>query len=187
MKKLSKILDDIGNVTKDTKRFIEKHEVKKTEDANGNDDKLFNASNINPHDRSKGHGYNPGEDTAAYNKTANEEVELEEKKLTSAEMKKREEVAQAIERENPNMPMAKKMAIATATAKRVAEEIEVGEIEELTEDELVEAYLVVLEALYDSLDEDSQKVMESMLEDEEGTEQLMSLAEEILQGEDTGE
>lgn len=46
---------------------------------------------------------------------------IEEKKLTPAEKKKREEVARAIERENPNMPMAKKMAIATATAKRVAE------------------------------------------------------------------
>ena len=47
---------------------------------------------------------------------------LDEKKLTPAEMEKREEVAKAIERENPKMPMAKKMAIATATAKKVAEE-----------------------------------------------------------------
>ena len=49
---------------------------------------------------------------------------LEEKKLTPAEMKKREEVAKAIERENPKMPMGMKMAIATKTAKRVAEEVE---------------------------------------------------------------
>ena len=46
---------------------------------------------------------------------------LSEKKLTPAEKKKREEIARAIERENPDMPMDKKMAIATATAKRVAE------------------------------------------------------------------
>ena len=50
-----------------------------------------------------------------------EETELDEKKLTPAEMKKREEVAKAMERENPGMPMGKKMAIATATAKKVAE------------------------------------------------------------------
>ena len=51
-----------------------------------------------------------------------EEVEqVDEKKLTSAEMKKREEVAKAIERDQPGMPMGKKMAIATATAKKVAE------------------------------------------------------------------
>ena len=47
---------------------------------------------------------------------------IEEKTLTAAEMKKREEVAKAIEREKPNMPMGMKMAIATKTAKRVAEE-----------------------------------------------------------------
>lgn len=56
--------------------------------------------------------------------------DLREKTLTAAEKKKREEVAKAIERENPNMPMAKKMAIATATAKKVAEEAE--QIDELS-------------------------------------------------------
>lgn len=50
-----------------------------------------------------------------------EEVELDEKMLTKPEMKKREEVAKAIERDQPGMPMGKKMAIATATAKKVAE------------------------------------------------------------------
>jgi hypothetical protein len=49
---------------------------------------------------------------------------LDEKKLTPAEMKKREEVAKAIKRDNPKMPMGKKMAIATATAKKVAEDVE---------------------------------------------------------------
>ena len=49
-------------------------------------------------------------------------VELVEKTLTPAELKKREEVAKAIERENPSMEMGKKMAIATATAKKVAED-----------------------------------------------------------------
>jgi hypothetical protein len=46
---------------------------------------------------------------------------VDEKTLTPAEKKKREEVAKAIERDNPKMPMDKKMAIATATAKKVAE------------------------------------------------------------------
>lgn len=61
---------------------------------------------------------------------AREEAELEEKKLTPAEMKKREEIAKAMERENPGMDKSKKMAIATATAKRVAEEAE--ELDELS-------------------------------------------------------
>lgn len=53
--------------------------------------------------------------------------DMEEKVLTPAEKKKREEVAQAIERDNPDMPMDKKMAIATATAKKVAEEADLDE------------------------------------------------------------
>jgi hypothetical protein len=57
-------------------------------------------------------------------KKIKEEEELEEKTLTPAETKKREEVAKAISRENPDMPMAKKMAIATATAKKVAEDVD---------------------------------------------------------------
>lgn len=52
------------------------------------------------------------------------ESNLYEKTLTPAEMKKREQVAKAIARENPKMPMSKKMAIATDTAKKVAEETE---------------------------------------------------------------
>ena len=43
-----------------------------------------------------------------------------ERKLTKAEKDKREEVAMAIEKDNPGMAMDKKMAIATATAKRSA-------------------------------------------------------------------
>ena len=43
-----------------------------------------------------------------------------ERKLTPDELKKREKVAKAIERDNPDMPMDKKMAIATATAKKSA-------------------------------------------------------------------
>lgn len=46
---------------------------------------------------------------------------IQEKHLTPAEKRKREEVAQAIHREHPDMPMGKKMAIATQTAKNVAE------------------------------------------------------------------
>ena len=52
-----------------------------------------------------------------------EEVkDLDEKTLTSAEMKKREEVVKAIKRGNPKMDKAMAYAIATKTAKRVAED-----------------------------------------------------------------
>lgn len=54
-----------------------------------------------------------------------EEVEeIDERSLTDAEMKKRKKIAKAIGRENPDMPMAKKMAIATAQAKKVTEDVD---------------------------------------------------------------
>ena len=57
----------------------------------------------------------------AVDQASDEANSVEEKKLTKAELKKREEVAMGIEKNNPKMPMDKKMAIATAVAKKVAE------------------------------------------------------------------
>lgn len=53
-----------------------------------------------------------------------EEADLAEKTLTPAEIKKREEIARAMERQHPGMDKSKKMAIATAAAKRVAEAVD---------------------------------------------------------------
>lgn len=47
---------------------------------------------------------------------------IEEKTLTPNEIKKRNKVAKSIQRDNPNMPMDKKMAIATSVAKKATEE-----------------------------------------------------------------
>ena len=52
---------------------------------------------------------------------------LDEKKLTPAELKKREEIALAMERDQPSINKGKKYAIATAVAKRVAESSEIDE------------------------------------------------------------
>lgn len=95
-----------------------------------------------------------------------EDAELEEKTLTKAEMKKREEVARAIERENPDMPMAKKMAIATATAKKVAEETTI-------EEDLID--------LYFALDEDARDYFIDLLN--KGTEEELLEFVESLEGE----
>ena len=48
---------------------------------------------------------------------------LTEKKLTKPELKKREEIAKAMEKGDPGMDKEKKMAIATSIAKRVAEKL----------------------------------------------------------------
>lgn len=66
-----------------------------------------------------------------------EDIEqVDEKHLTPAEKKKREEIAQAIARKNPDMPMGKKMAIATAQAKKVAEDFEQVDEAQFSRDQL---------------------------------------------------
>lgn len=113
--------------TKDEKRFMDKHVVKKTDDRNGNGDDHFRATNVKAYDRSASrHGYNTKEDQAVYEEKTMKTLAqvLGEKHLTPAEMKKREEIAKGIEKSSPGMPMGKKMAIATAKAKQVAEETE---------------------------------------------------------------
>lgn len=56
---------------------------------------------------------------------------VQEKTLTPAEKKKREEIAQAMERDNPGMDKSKKMAIATASAKKV-EAVNIDELSSKT-------------------------------------------------------
>ena len=110
--------------SKDEKRFMDKHVVQKTNDVNGNGDDVFRGTNIKAYDRSSTrHGYNTKEDQKVYESKTLSQI-LGEKTLSSAEIKKREEIAKAMERDNPGMDKSKKMAIATATAKRVAEEVE---------------------------------------------------------------
>jgi len=65
--------------------------------------------------------YEGDESTSAYDKTLKVEEELEEKHLTPAEMKKREEIVKALKRRG--MGPDKAFPIATATAKKVAEEL----------------------------------------------------------------
>lgn len=68
-----------------------------------------------------------------------------EKKLTKAELDKREEIAQAIERENPGMGstpegMSKKMAIATAAAKKAMAKESVDQLDEVSNYNVVVTY-----------------------------------------------
>jgi len=113
--------------TKDEKRFYDKHVIKTKADIAGNTDDHYKAANIKYGDRKPTrHGYNPGEDRAVYEGTTMKTLRqiLGEKHLTANELKKREDIAQGIEKSNPGMPMGKKMAIATAKAKQVTEEVE---------------------------------------------------------------
>jgi uncharacterized Zn finger protein (UPF0148 family) len=65
------------NIPKGEADFLAKHEVEKTEDANGNGDDVFNAKKVKPEEKSqidagKRHGYRGDEDVAAYEETIHE-------------------------------------------------------------------------------------------------------------------
>lgn len=180
MKTLKQLLEKSNGYEpkpKDEKRFVDKHVVVKHADANGNKDDVFNASNVKEVDREKeGHGYKSGQDEAVYEEKKPLSLSaILEKKLTPAELKKREEVAKAMERENPGMDKSKKMAIATATAKRVAEETD-----QLEEDTVVE----FLNSFYSQLDEENQKVFEELAQ-EQDLEQILAIIDEVLNGEES--
>lgn len=157
--------------TKDEKRFMDKHVVKKTEDANKNGDDHFRATNIKPHDRSKGHGYNTGEDQKVYESKTLSSI-LGERHMTPAEMKKREDIAQGIEKSNPDMPMSKKMAI--ATSKAMKEEADLFSVfsEEIQQD---------VRTVFESLTEEHQQVMIEMIEAED-YDTVAEIVKEVVNG-----
>ena len=172
---------NVSAVTSATQEFIDDHEIKVTPDANGNGDEVFKGSKVKTIDRKKEkHGYN-----------AKDSESVNEKRLTMAELKKREQVAKAIERENPDMDMSKKMAIATATAKKVAEDAEVqydsileavnAHKQVLEEQELVEAYAAILESIYEGLETEEEKEnFNTMLESEDAFDELVELVESVV-------
>lgn len=135
---MNKTLNDFLEVYKpkspDEQKFVDKHVTIKHKDRNGNGDDVFKASNIKTVKRKEErHGYDIGDDEKVYEETdlndlLDEALDLlasiDEKTLTPAEMKKREEVVKAIKRGNPKMDKSMAYAIATKTAKRVAEEID---------------------------------------------------------------
>jgi hypothetical protein len=66
MKTIKDIIELYKPKSADEDRFVKKHVIKKTEDANGNKDDVFNATNVKPTERTPKHGYNPGEDEQVY-------------------------------------------------------------------------------------------------------------------------
>jgi len=122
-----------------------------------------------------------------------EEVELDEKHLTPTEMKKREEIAKAMAKENPNMPMGKKMAIATAAAKKFTKEDIINRTIEkyiISEEDLPtpaerlvakldglsESHIHLLLDLFENLGEDNQHRMLEQVETSEGISGLLDFA-----------
>jgi hypothetical protein len=111
----------------DEKRFKDKHVVKVKPEVAGNGDDVFKASNVKAYDRKASrHGNNTGDDIKVYEEVGVKTIKqiLGEKHLTPNELKARERIAKGIEKSDPGIDMGKKMAIATAKAKQVAESLE---------------------------------------------------------------
>lgn len=104
------------------RNFVAKHHVKKVDDANGNKDDVFNATNVPSVERQPMHGYNPGEDEAVYEET------LIERALSPAEEKERSRIADSMMADPKVVANFKKrygkewksvlMAVATKQAKK---------------------------------------------------------------------
>lgn len=108
----------------DEKRFKDKHVVNVKQDIAGNKDDVYKGSNVKAYDRKTSrHGNNTGDDIKAYEETQVKTLKqiLGERRMTPAEKEKREDIAQGIAKSSPDMPMEKKMKIATSKAMHESE------------------------------------------------------------------
>jgi hypothetical protein len=72
MKTLKQLREIYAPNTKDEKKFIDKHKVQKTPDANKNKDDVFTGSNVKSAERQPKHGYSPGQDEKVYEDYVND-------------------------------------------------------------------------------------------------------------------
>lgn len=210
MKTLKDIFNEVYRPkSPDEQKFVDNHVVDKKADRNevngkANGDDVFQATNIKMGGRSKTrHGYDPGQDEKVY-----EEVEeLEEKELTKAEMKKREELVKKMKGKGWSSRYGKRgkevmYATATKMAKKLTKEeiidrtIEkyMPDIAEYTpptmEERLVskmegfsEGHIHTLLDLFNSLNEDNQYRMLDKADTREGIIELINFAIETRGGE----
>lgn len=136
----------------DEQKFMDKHIIQKTDDANGNGDDVFSGVGVDKVDRKKErHGYEPGEDAAVH-----ESNDLDERELSKGEMKKREDIVKGMKRGLKDFKKrygadAKSVMYATAT-KLAKEETEEDNID------------ISLLELFVSLDDENKQFMIEMLD-----------------------
>jgi hypothetical protein len=136
----------------DEQRFVDKHTIEVTDDANGNDDEVFKGTKVKYADRTaERHGYDSPDD-----KRVHEDVELDERDLSSGEMKKREDYVKGMKKGLKGFKQrygkdAEAVMYATAT-KMAKEEYEAEEID------------VSLLELFCSLSEDNREIMIEMID-----------------------
>lgn len=173
----------------DEKDFVDKHTIEMIDDANGNGDDVFKGTIVKTINRKlERHGYNSPEDQAVH-----EETDLIEREMSDSEMKKREDIVKGMKKNLSSFKQrygkdAKSVMYATATKMAQSEEVEpkfdsILEAVEYhqEEQEYFEAISTVLEAIYESLDEEDRATMSQLMESDEGINTLIEAAEEILE------
>ena len=174
MKTLKKVLGD-ASVTNDTKKFVDKHIIATTPDANGNGDDVFKGTNIKPIEREKNRqGYDAEKDEEVY-----------EEAMSDSEKDDREKYVKGMKKNLSSFlklygPDANSVMYATAT-KMAKEEVEES-MEQLEEDELtqdLEAGIAEdIAELYELLDESQQSHLVELL-DEEKYDELFDYIEQL--------
>lgn len=158
----------------DEQRFMDKHTIEVTDDANGNDDEVFKGTKVKYADRSaERHGYDSPSDARVH-----EQAELEERELSAGEMKKREDIVKGMKKRMTDFKKrygadAKSVMYATAT-KMAKEETEYQGDE--VDVELLELFI--------SLSEDNRHLMIEMLDNglEEQIVEFIREESEVLDG-----
>lgn len=171
----------------DEQNFVNKHTIEMIDDANGNGDDVFKGTNVKTVKRSsERHGNDKGKDDDVY-----------EEKMSSSEMKKREDIVKGMKKNISSFKSrygkdAESVMYATATKMAKADEeveakfdsiVEAVDYhkEMLEEQEYLESISIVLEAVYDSLDQEDKEIMEELMGSDEGIDMLIEAAEEILE------
>lgn len=174
-----------GNLSADsqgTQEFIDDHEIEMIPDRNGNKDDVFKATNVkHAIKKEPKHGY-----------TAQQSADVNE--MSKAEMSKREEIVKSMKKNFGDFKKrygedAKSVMYATATKQAMKEEVEEQKYEDILEavnvhkeeQELIEAYSVILESIYEQLEteEDKQHFAE-MLDSDDAFDSLVEIVEGFI-------
>ena len=169
----------------DEQQFMDMHKIEIIDDANGNDDAIFKGMSVKPINRqAERHGYDDAAAAKAYDirrrmpeaVMTREQIELDERELSSDEMKERERLVKGMKKGLKGFKKrygadAKSVMYATAT-KLAKEELEIDE------DEMD----VTLLELFVSLDNEEKEIMVEMIENGIDKELFEEVESEVKNG-----
>lgn len=135
----------------DEQKFMDKHEIELTGDANGNGDEVFKGTSVNTVDREKEkHGYDADKAMEVH-----EEKKLDERELSPGEMQKREKFVKGMKKGLKDFKarygsQAKSVMYATAT--------------KMAKEDIDQDYDIQLLELFVSLDDENKQFMLEMMD-----------------------